>query len=287
MDDYGESEEAHLETIELPKQSNHRTELRQIVHAIKDVKSCLCKLISVQRKQMEIEMSRRTNDESNQMLVPIVGKPNEVEKKDIPIIVNPIELPVPELVNEPEGMSISRPINTEDNLQEAPSNQKEVVEGLTTLAPTTTEQSTESSTDRSKRQVMKSDFVELPHHYFRDLQNRGFTFNSDEEMEKAFLSETPGEAKNPSDVVVNHNTEGGERIAREAPLHPPSKIEGSYKSMESMEAEHLTVGYDVGRKNKERPAQVRPNLIDNNSNVGNNLLSIHLHRSLRCLDKKQ
>lgn len=263
IDDYGESEEAHLETIELPKQQSHRSELRQIVSAIKDVKSCLCKLINVQKKQMEMEISRRPVEGPAPNYDPIVGKPQEDGKKDIPQ-----ELPtplIPESVNAPQGVFIStKSLNTEDNLEVAPTDQKEVVEPSSidlTTTTTTTEQPSENSTDRSKRQAMKSDFVELPHHFFEDLQNRGFIFNSDEEAEKAFLGEHPAPVNKPSAVVVNQNQNppGVERKAREAPLHPPLKPESEYKSDESMEgieAEHLTVGYDVGQKNKERKAQV-------------------------------
>lgn len=162
------------------KKDSHRSDLRQVVSSLKDLKSCLCKLISVQKKQIELELTRRTIEGLPPKQDPIVGNPNS-EHQSVASINAPPSPPFGMV--EPQGAFI-----TKSKIKEESSTLKPTENETSTANPKSTQNST-TEASRDKRGALKSDFVEIHPGDLEHLSEAGFTFNSDEEREKAFLAE--------------------------------------------------------------------------------------------------
>lgn len=177
---------------------DHATELRQVVGSLKDLKTCLCKLINVQKKQIELEIERAkgnkksaaaADQEPTDVVVGRVGKPLAHEDR-APAAANPEEK------SEPQGASVDIKLQTTTS----------------TPKPTTTEKpkNSPSTDERPKRSsahssMTSSDFHEIDPDELSRFMNRGFTTDSVEEFEKKFLNEHPASEPGAASITVGQD----------------------------------------------------------------------------------
>lgn len=241
------------------KKDSHRSDLRQVVSSLKDLKSCLCKLISVQKKQIELELTRRTIEGLNPRQDPIVGKPNADN-----VSVTSIDAPPspPFGMVEPQGAFITKSKLKEESTTTEKENSTAVtpsgiLKGTQINSTSTTEPS------RDKRGALRSDFVEIHPGDLEHLSEAGFTFNSDEEREKAFLAEhVETEADVHVTLPVNppHEPVAIERKPRQVDLENDDSATEDTTSLEApTPAENLRVTYDRMERTKSAAVRNRKN----------------------------
>lgn len=255
--EYAVSDEGHLGHLDYDTTG---TELRQVVTSLKDLKSCLCKLITVQKKQIELELLRAQGS--------TVGAPNqegkEIEKGLVGTPLFATEKPTPTndlTVNQPQGASVDIKLTP------------------TTVDPQSAKDSQTTETPRDKRQSSShgSDFTEIAHDDFQKLIDRGFNFDEDSEAEKEFLAENPSSdvgavsittiPKNADRKTRKVKEESGPKEIEEAEEEvaeaiKPKKAMSEESSMETPTApEHLTVSYDRMEKKKAMPTVSLKSLI--------------------------
>lgn len=155
--------------------SNHQSDLREVVRSLKDLKTCLCKLITVQKKQIDLELMRRKETEKSKDLI---GKSKMNHKFEPQGLVHESAVDAPEPLYDSETTKFT------------------------------------SSDERIKRSHDQgSDFVEIDHDEFQKLMESGFKFNSDEELEKEFVDEHASNAEGAFAVNVAPVVEKSEIVA--------------------------------------------------------------------------
>lgn len=272
------------EGVEYDQHGPSDCELRQVVNSLKDLKSVLCKLISVQKKQIELELTR-TKAQIDTKSDPILGssKPEVSGVTDVVVgrvgpALTATETTTPSsnaVKSEPEGAIVDVKLST------------------STAAP-----ATPSSTEppRDKRSSLHgSDFTEIHPDELAKLMGSGFNFDDDSLDEMKFISEhrtnAPGAASivvgkadrkarnTETDAVETEEEEEQTETETEAPTKPEKpkrrervqvkKVEVEEEKEpepvpESTEApqeeseeytppEHLTVSYDRMEKKKGAP----------------------------------
>lgn len=247
-------EEGQVSEIECDSQGS---ELREVVTSLKDLKKCLCKLITVQKKQLELDMARKEKD-----YLPVLENGHNVM-----VLQSPQAIYSDEKANATETTTkgVLGPDGATMDIK------------MTTPSPNNslTETPTSSSETRNKRSNIKSksDFAEVGHEEFAKMMSGGFAFDDDDETMRQFLAETahagPGEHSitvgdplkiNSDRKARNTEGEGEQNTETEPEMDVKSAEESAVAETEepSIErpssAEDLTANYDHMEKKKAMPA---------------------------------
>lgn len=240
---------------------NQGSDLREVVTSLKDLKKCLCKLITVQKKQLELDMARKEKD-----YLPVLE-----DGHNVMILQSPPAVFSDEKANATET-------TTKGNL--GPDGATMDIK-LTTTSPnnslTATETPTTSSEARNKRSNIKSksDFSEVDHDEFAKMVSGGFAFDDDEETMRQFLAETAQAGPGEHSITVGaplkinsdrkaRDTETEAEVEKDSETEPEMDVKSAEESAvgeteePSIErpssAEDLTANYDRMEKKKSMPA---------------------------------
>lgn len=205
------SDGSHLAGIEY---EGHEPEcdLRQVVSSLKDLKGVLCKLITVQKKQLELEVERskswRGNPTNEVVSSPATNSSSSSSAPETADVVIGRVGNALSSVNEPHGASVDVVFTTTTPATAAP-------------ASATTEQ------PRDKRHSKitsssSSDFAEIAVSDLEALFKKGFAFPDDDETELKFLGEHP--TGDIGDVTAFVEPPSTDRKARKADTEEATKV---------------------------------------------------------------
>lgn len=226
------NDESHLAGIEYERHEPE-CDLRQVVSSLKDLKSVLCKLITVQKKQLELEVERSKSWKGNEIVTSTATNSSTSPAPETDDVVIGRVGKAQSTVNEPQGASV------------------DVV--FTTTTPATSPASSTTEPPRDKRHskiTSTSDFAEIAVDDLKALIDKGFAFEDDDETELKFLGEHPtGEAGAVTAFVAPPNSD---RKARKADTEATTKVTETKAKVEKAKRPEKVVPKESEEEEKPR-----------------------------------